>query len=97
MSRRVHTTRELHRIGKDYGKELAAALVLASSRDGADRALKRQMAQIVHKLIEGAVRDLTNIAFPIDLILIYERGVREGVREELLKSVQIASQLHRAA
>ena len=97
MSSRVQTEKEVRRRGNEYGCELAAALVLASSRGDADRALKRQMAQVVLDQIEDAVRELRGGAFPADLIQIYERGAREGVREEILKSGAITTQLRRAA
>jgi hypothetical protein len=47
MTSRVHTVEEVRRRGSVYGRELAAALVLASSRKDADRALKAEMAKIV--------------------------------------------------
>jgi len=97
MSNRRHTKQEVWRIGDEYGGELAAALLLVSSRGSADRAAKRQMAQIVLKQIEIAVQGLKNAAFPTDLIQIYERGVRAGVRERLLRSGPLPTRLHRAA
>jgi hypothetical protein len=92
MSIRVQTELEVHRIGTEYGCELAAALVLASSRDRVDRTLKRQMAQIVLNQIEAAVQELENAAVPADLVQIYQHGARNGVREELCKSGVIVAQ-----
>jgi hypothetical protein len=97
MSSQIHLEQEVRRIGNDYGCELAAALVLASSRGNADRMLKRQMAQIVLDQIEGAAQELKNAPVPAELIQIFWRGARNGVREELLMSGAIAGQLHRAA
>jgi hypothetical protein len=97
MSSQIHLEQEVRRIGNDYGCELAAALVLASSRGNADRILKRQMAQIVLDQIEGAAQELKNAPIPAELIQIFRRGARNGVREELLMSGAIAGQLHRAA
>ena len=47
--------------------------------------------------IDAVARELKKAAFPADLIQIYERGVHEGVRDELLKSCSMAAQLYRAA
>jgi hypothetical protein len=96
MSSRVHRFQEVRRLGGEYGRELAAALVLASSRT-ADRALKRQMARIVLRQIAAAVEKLKNAAFPAELTLVYERAARQGVHEELLKNQEIAARLHRHA
>ena len=94
MFSRAHTEDEVRRIGTEYGRELAAAMVLASSRGNADRTLKRQMAQIVLDQIEATVQELKAGAVPADLVQIYQRA-RDGVREELLMSGAIVAQ-HRA-
>ncbi len=96
MSIRVHTFEEVRRLGSEYGQELAAALVLASSR-GADRALKRQMARIVLGQIAAAVERLKGASFPGALTEAYERAAREGVHDELLKNQAIAARLERHA
>jgi hypothetical protein len=97
MISRVHTVEEVRRRGSEYGRDLAAALVLASSREGADRALKAEMAKIVLNQIEGAVRKLEDASFPSDIVVLYESAAREGVRAELLKSRDIAAGLARHA
>jgi hypothetical protein len=96
MTNRVLTVEEVRRRGSEYGHELAAALVLASSRKDADRALKAEMAKIVLHQIEGAVRKLQG-AFPADMVTLYESAARAGVREELLKSRDVAAGLQRRA
>jgi hypothetical protein len=55
------------------------------------------MAQIVLDQIEGAAQELKHAPVPAELIQIFWRGARNGVREELLMSGAIAGQLHRAA
>jgi hypothetical protein len=85
MSSRVPTQQEVRRIGNEYGCQLAAALVLASSRGNADRAMKRQMAQLVIDQIEAAVQELKNATVPAELMQIFQQEARNGVCEELLK------------
>lgn|SRR6188508_2119720 len=85
MSGQTSTEREAYVIGHEDGRELAAALVLASNRGKAERALTRRMAQIVLDQIEIKVRHLTNTRLAPILIQNYERGARHGVRDELLK------------
>jgi hypothetical protein len=97
MSSRVHTFEEVRRLGGALGRELAAALVLASGRGNVDRALQRQMARIVLREIAVAVEKLRNAAFPADLTALYERAAREGVRDELLKNTAVAAELRRHA
>jgi hypothetical protein len=97
MSGRIHTFEEVRRLGGEFGRELAAALVLASGRENADRALQRQMAGIVLRQIAVAVEKLENSAFPENLVKLYERAAREGVRDELLKSRAVAAGLARRA
>jgi hypothetical protein len=94
----VEREQEVRRLGRDYGHELAAALLLASRQPGADRALTRQMTQIVLREIDAAVLKLRNAAFPAELTAIYERGAKQGVRDVLLKSRAVAAaDVNRAA
>jgi hypothetical protein len=93
----TYTETEFRQHGSEYGRELAAALVLASSRGNADRALKAEMARIVLGQIESAVRTLEDAAFPSDLIALYESAARQGVRDELLRSRDIAAGFNRRA
>jgi hypothetical protein len=97
MSSSVHTEWEVRRLGSEYGHELAAALLLASSRGNADRVLTREMARIVLRELDAAVRKLRNASFPADLTALYERAARAGVRDELLKSRAVAAGLERHA
>ena len=97
MSSRVERFEEVRRLGGEFGRELAAALMLASNRANAERALQRQMARIVLRQIALAVEKLENAAFPADLVALYERAAREGVRDELLKSQAVAAGLERRA
>ena len=79
MSSRANTEQKVCRMGQRYGRELAAALVLASK--DASQGLKRQMAQIVLGQIEAAVLVLKNAVVPADIIHIYEAGARNGVHD----------------
>ncbi|MGH6923499.1 MAG: hypothetical protein ACRED5_07140 [Propylenella sp.] len=97
MSSRIQRFEEVCRLGGEFGRELAAALMLASGRGNADRALQRQMARIVLRQIAVAVEKLENAAYPAKLIRAYERAAREGVLNELLKSQAIAAKLERRA
>jgi hypothetical protein len=97
MTSRVLTGEEVRRRGSEYGRELAAALVLASSRKDADRGLKAEMAKLVLHQIEGAVRKLADASFPPEIVALYESAAREGVRTELLKSRDVAAGLERHA
>jgi hypothetical protein len=78
--------REIEQLGRDYGSELAAALVLASRRPGADRDMKREMAKIVLREIGVAVNELRRAEYPAAVIAAYDRGCREGVRDLIEQS-----------
>lgn len=93
------TSAEIQQSGQEYGKELAAALVLASNRIGADTAAKREMAQIVLREIDSAVETLRKSSAPLLLIAAYEQACRAGVKEELTRSMETAryQPLRRAA
>ncbi len=97
MARIIHTEAEVRRLGSEYGRELAAALVLASSRPDADVTMKRQMARIVLREIGTVVRQLKDASFPVELAALYESSARAGVRDELLKSRAVAAGLQRQA
>ena len=84
------TSAEIEQSGLEYGKELAAALVLASNRTGADVETKRQMAQIVLREIDSAVDTLRKSPAPLILIAAYEQACRAGVRDELQRSMATA-------
>lgn len=95
MLNAVEREQQVRRLGSAFGRDLAAALVLASRRPGADRALTRQMSQIVVREIDAAILKLRKAAFPAALTESYARGAKEGVRDELLKSR--AADVNRAA
>ena len=81
------TSTEIEQSGYEYGKELAAALVLASHRARGDLATKREMAQIVLREIGAAVQALRGSSAPLLLVAAYDRACRAGVREELERSI----------
>ena len=89
------TSVEIEQSGYEYGTELAAALLLASSRLDADSGIKREMAQIVLREIDSAVANLRNGRAPLLLVASYEQACRTGVRDELARSV--ASAAHQPA
>ncbi len=81
------TSAEIERSGFEYGTELAAALLLASSRANADNRLKREMAQIVLREIGSAVETLRLSKAPLILVAAYDQACRAGVREELARGM----------
>ena len=87
--------REVERSGLEYGEELAAALVLASRRPGADNDMKREMAQIVLREIAAAVKSIGE-KIPGELVKVYEAACRAGVRAELERSLAIEGARHAA-
>ena len=87
--------REVERTGREYGEELAAALVLASRRPGADNQMKREMAQIVLREIAAAVKSIGE-KIPGEDVKVYEAACRAGVRAELERSLVVESARHAA-
>ena len=87
--------REVERSGREYGQELAAALVLASRRPGADNDMKRQMAQIVLREIAAAVKSIGE-KVPGEDVKVYEAACRAGVRTELERSLAVEGARHAA-
>jgi predicted HAD superfamily phosphohydrolase len=85
------TSAEIEQSGYEYGAELAAALVLASSRPDADIRMKREMAQIVLREIDSAVDTLRDGMAPLLLVACYEQACRAGVRDELARRVGSAA------
>jgi hypothetical protein len=78
--------REIEQLGREYGSELAAALVLASRRSGADTQVKREMAKIVLREIGTAIDELRRAEYPLAVVQAYEHGAREGVRDLIERS-----------
>jgi hypothetical protein len=85
MSGQIHLELGAYCLGHADGRELAAALLLASSRAKADPALKRRMAQIVVEQIETKVHTIASIDLPPEFARSYERGARDGVHDGLAK------------
>jgi len=81
---------EIEREGREYGEELAAALVMASRRPGADNDTKREMAQIVLREIASAVKTIGEVV-PGELVKAYEAACRAGVRAELERNLAVNS------
>jgi hypothetical protein len=86
---------EIEREGREYGEELAAALVLASRRPGADNDTKREMAQIVLREIASAVKTMGEVV-PGELVKVYEAACRAGVRAELERNLVVQGARHAA-
>lgn len=78
---------EIEQLGRDYGSELAAALVLASRRSDTDTQMKREMAQIVLREIGTAIDELRRAEYPLEVVQAYEQGAREGVRDLIERSL----------
>ena len=88
---------EIEQLGREYGSELAAALVLASRRSGSDNQMKRQMAQLVLREIGTAVDELRRCEYPFEVVQAYEHGAREGVRDLIERSIVREAQSTRRA
>ncbi len=97
MSDRARVAEEMARMGREYGQELAAALVLASSRNAGDRGLKTHMAWLVLQQIDAAVERLRKAGLPTDLGDVYQHGARQGVHDELVESGAVAADTYRRA
>jgi hypothetical protein len=93
------TSAEIEKSGYEFGSELAAALVLASTRARADAFTKRAMAQIVLREIDASVQELRESYAPVLLIAAYEEACRAGVKDELERSFasQVYQPIRRAA
>jgi hypothetical protein len=89
--------REIEQLGREYGSELAAALVLASRRTGADTPMKRDMAKIVLREIGTAIDELRRAEYPFEVVEAYEHGAREGVRDLIERSIVREAQNTRRA
>ena len=87
--------REVERSGREFGEELAAALVLASRRPDTDNDMKRQMAQIVLREIAAAVKEIGQ-RIPGEDVKLYEAACRAGVRAELERSLSVHGARHAA-
>lgn len=79
---------QLQQAGKEFGSDLAAALVLAAQGADEDRQLKKQMSQIVLREISASVDCLRGRQLPEALVAVYERACREACRDELLSKLQ---------
>jgi len=97
MSSQLHAHDTVRRIGLEYGRELAAALLLATRRNDADTGMTRRMAQIVVREIAAAVAKLQAAALSDEVVATYERAARDGVGEGLLRNGIAARTERRAA
>lgn len=79
--------RQFRQIGAEYGRDLAAALLLAVDR-GADRDVEQEMAQIVLREINAALQRFRSAHMPEFLVATYERACRESCRAELLPAIE---------
>ena len=97
MSHRTKVVEEFSRLGWEYGRELAEALLLASRRGNANRALKQAMTRIVIRQIDAAVARLRKTGVPPDIGETYQQNARRGVRDELAAAGIIAAEGQRRA
>lgn len=79
--------RQFRQIGAEYGRDLAAALLLAVER-GADRDDEHEMARIVLREIDAAVGRFRAARLPDFLVATYERACRESCRAELMPAIE---------
>jgi len=75
-----------HELGAEYGRELAAAFLLAIRKGATGRTLQRQMGQIVVREISIAVDRLRLAAQPASVVAAYEAACRTACRDVLLAS-----------
>jgi len=75
--------------GSDYGQDLAAAFVLATSRGAADQELTRHLTRIVLREISATVQTLRDAQLSVSAIDAYEHACLAACREELLRSARI--------
>jgi hypothetical protein len=83
MSAVIAIRSELEQRGDDFGRELAAALVLAGEHAGRDRSLMREMTAVAAHEMRKAVGWLREGALPDRLIADYERACRKGFEATL--------------
>jgi hypothetical protein len=88
MSAVIAIRSELEVRGDDFGRELAAALVLAGERSGRDRGLMREMTAVAANEIRKAVAWLREGEIPERLIADYERACRKGFAAVLHTGMQ---------
>jgi hypothetical protein len=79
---------ELQQRGDDFGRELAAALILAGERAGRDRDLMREMTAIAAREMRVAVDWLREGNLPERLVNDYERACRNGFRSALHRAIE---------
>jgi hypothetical protein len=77
---------EVRRLGECHGRDLGAALLLASKGETIGRSLKQRMSQVVLDQIGAMVGKLQRESFPPELTDIFERSARQGVRERIMES-----------
>lgn len=88
MSAVIAIRSELEQRGDDFGRELAAALVLAGEKAGRDRNLMREMTAVAANEMRKAVAWLREGELPAKLIAEYERACRKGFQAVLHAGMQ---------
>ncbi len=83
MSTVIAMRTELEERGHDFGRELAAALVLAGERADRDRQLMREMTAVAAGEMRKAVEWLRENTLPEQFIAEYERACRKGFQSTL--------------
>lgn len=74
---------ELQERADEFGRELAAALILAGEEGGRDRGLMREMTAVAAREMRAAVDWLREGGLPVALVADYERACRNGFQAEL--------------
>ena len=88
MSAVIAIRSELEERGEDFGKELAAALVLAGERAGRDPSMMRAMTAVAAHEMRKAAAWLVDGAIPDRLVADYERACRKGFETVLHAGIQ---------
>ncbi len=83
MSATIAMRTELEERGYSFGRELAAALVLAGDRFGRDRQAMREMTAVAAREMRKAVEWLREGELPDPLVADYERSCRTGFQTTL--------------
>ncbi len=83
MSSIIAMRTELEERANEFGRELAAALVLAGERAGRDRQMMREMTAVAAREMRKAVEWLREGALPERLVEDYEHACRKGFQTTL--------------
>ena len=74
---------ELQLRGNEFGRELAAALVLAGDRAERDHQVMREMTAVAAREMRNAVEWLRGSGLPEQIVADYDRACRKGFQAEL--------------